>query len=285
MSGCCGSFVPPMAGSGGGGGGGGDGITIENDGVALPGTYTTLNFIGDVVAEDAGGGVADIYVNDPTRIIEYFDDFLSDRLSFFSVAGGGSNGGGGSDMGSNGPGTYTQTVTAVADGARIVCARASGSAAVVFFGGGVVKWAWRHQIPTLSDGTNRIVLRAGMFDGAVGADASDGVYLEYDLATHGNHNYWLCAANNSSRTKRDTGIAAVAGSNRTAIITVNAAGTLASVTIDGVPGALTVAADIPTTSARNTFAANIQTIKSLGSGALTTIHDYYKFRQIFTTPR
>ncbi len=62
MSGCCDSFVP--GGSGGGGGGGGiDGIGVEDEGIALPGVFVTLNFIGDVVATDGGGGTANITVS------------------------------------------------------------------------------------------------------------------------------------------------------------------------------------------------------------------------------
>jgi hypothetical protein len=39
------------------------GLAVENEGVALPGAYTTLNFIGaGVTATDAGGGVANITI-------------------------------------------------------------------------------------------------------------------------------------------------------------------------------------------------------------------------------
>jgi hypothetical protein len=233
--------------------------------------------------DDAGGGSSPVVISEQ---ITYADDFLSDRLSFLSVAGGGTNGGGGSDMGNNHPGTYTQTVTAAGvDAARIVAARAAGTAAAIFFGGGLVTWQTSHQIPTRSNGVDNIVVRVGMHDANTINDATDGVYLEYDFATHGNHNYWLCAANNSARTKVDTNIAVTAGANRRIVIVVNAAGTLVTAAIDGVASSNTVAANIPVTAARNTYAGNLQAFKQLGAGALTVIHDYYSFNQVFTTPR
>lgn len=215
----------------------------------------------------------------------YFDDFLTDRLSTFATGGAGTNAGGGSDLGNNHPGTNTQTVTVAAvDVARIIAQRAAAGAAV-FFGGGPVLWETIHEIPVLSDGVNRITLRVGMHDAVATGDVTDGVYLEYDLAANGNQNYWLCAANNSVRTKVDTGIVAVAAGIRKARIFVNAGGTSATCTIDGVAGAAAVAANIPTTAARNTFVGQLQLVKSLGAGALSVIHDYYYFRQIFTVAR
>lgn len=44
------------------GGGGGGSITVQDDGVTVVAPATTLNFTGDVVVTDAGGGVADIAI-------------------------------------------------------------------------------------------------------------------------------------------------------------------------------------------------------------------------------
>jgi len=206
-------------------------------------------------------------------------------LSFFIATGGGTNTAG-SALGNGHPGTITQSVATLAvDGAAVVCAGASGTAGVIFFGGGVVTWEAIHNIPTLSDGVDRIDLRVGMHDGAGVAQPTDGVYLEYSLALNASQNYFLCAASGGVRTKTDTGIIAVAGSTRKAIITVNAAGTSVTVTIDGVAGAAAVVANIPTAVGNNTFAANLQLVKALGAAARTVIHDYYNLTQTFTVAR
>jgi hypothetical protein len=267
-----------------------NGITVENQGADIGGNpHQILNFVGaGVTASDAGGGVATITIpgGEPiASVTTTFDDFLDDRRSFLSVAGGGAIGGGGSDMGNNAPGTYTQTVTAAStDVARILAARGDGATASLYFGGGVVVWENRHQIPTLSGGAQRIDLRVGMHDGLIGAP-TNGVWIEYSLALNGSQNYFLCAASAGVTTKVDTGIAAIAGANRKVRITVNAAGSSASVTIDGVAGAAPVAANIPVIAANNTFAANLQVVKALGATDLTVIHDYYWIQQTFTTPR
>lgn len=46
----------------GSGGGGGGSIDVQQDGVDVVNPATTLNFTGDVVVTDAGGGVADIAI-------------------------------------------------------------------------------------------------------------------------------------------------------------------------------------------------------------------------------
>lgn len=215
----------------------------------------------------------------------YEDDFLTDRLSFFAATGGGFAVGG-SAMGAGCPGTYTQTVTAAGvDAHGIIGGLANGTVGVVFFGGGLVTWENGHNIPVLSTGAQRLDLRVGMHDGDDVSEPTDGCYLEYSLALNGSQNYFLCAANNSVKTKTDTGIIAVAGANRHVILTVNALGTSLTATVDGVAATAPVIANIPITAARNTYIANLQAVKALGATALSVIQDYWSFSQVLTTPR
>lgn len=186
-------------------------------------------------------------------------------------------------MGDSSPGVYTSTVTATGDATRLQ----SGTNATntLYFGGGEVVWDNIHNIPVLSNGVNNLVLRIGMGDTGTASDNTDGFYLEYDFATYADHNYRLCAASNANRTKVDTGIVAVAGANRHVRLTMNAAGTSGTCTIDGVAGAGAVTSNIPVGSARAFRCCNIQAAKQLGAGAMSVLHDMWRIRQVFTTPR
>lgn len=65
-----------------GGGGGGGSIDVQQDGVDVVNPATTLNFTGDVVVTDAGGGTADIAIGGGRQTFRYTatgaegDDFV-----------------------------------------------------------------------------------------------------------------------------------------------------------------------------------------------------------------
>jgi hypothetical protein len=86
-------------GIGGSGGASGSSILVQDSGVALGGGYTTLNFIDDVSAVDAGSGVAEIQVNFPTPTIAIKDESSSlgdfEVLNFVGAAVTATDGGGG----------------------------------------------------------------------------------------------------------------------------------------------------------------------------------------------
>ena len=184
----------------------------------------------------------------------------------------------------NRPGVVEQQVlTAGVSATRI---SPEPTSALIFFGGGEFRWKNAHQIPVLSNGVENVTARIGAHDAAGVADVTDGVYFEYDLVANGNQNYWLCAANNSVRTKADTLVSAVAATWRTVQLVVNAAGTLVSGSIDGIAFAATVATNIPTALARATRTCSLQAVKQLGVAvSLTVQHDFYAYAQSFTVPR
>lgn len=211
------------------------------------------------------------------------DDFLGSELSTTSNVAGGTSAFGSALLGtSKHPGVMVQTVTAVGDGARVTLG--NGVNAGLFFGGGVYWTEFLGIVPTRSDGTNNIIIRCGWDDAAATTDVTDGVYLEYDFATHGDHNWRLCASSNSVRTKVDTGIALASGTAFRARLEVNAAASLVSATINGAASANTVGSNIPTTSARQTT-RSLKCQKQLGAGALTVAWDYHRQGGFFTTAR
>jgi len=214
---------------------------------------------------------------------EFIDDLVEEALSTLTNTGAGS-----AQtrmvLQNNRPGLVEQSVlTAGVSAARV---SPQPTSAPIFFGGGEFRFVSMHNIPVLSSGVENITVRIGAHDAAGVGDVVDGVYFEYDLAANGNNNYWLCASNNSVRTKADTGVIAQANVFRTVRFTVNAAGTLVTGSIDGVAFVATVAANIPTTLARATRPTSLQAVKQLGNAvALTVLHDLYGYAQQFTTAR
>lgn len=200
----------------------------------------------------------------------------------FNNVGAGSSGNGNAETAV--PGIRTFTVTAA--GVDAVYAAVSANQNSVLFGGGRIWSKTLFRIPTLSDATNNIVVRLGMGDATTFADHTDGVYLEYDLATHGDHKWRLCTANNGTRTKTDTGILAVASSTTMsrALIMVNADGTSVTARVDGVAAAAAVTTNIPTGVGRTTGPVWPMALKQLGAGALTFTLDAVGFKQVLTNP-
>jgi hypothetical protein len=60
-----------------------DAITVENDGVVI-GSFDTVNFVGDVLVTDAGGGKADITIPGTKQVFRYVA--TGAELATFSVA-------------------------------------------------------------------------------------------------------------------------------------------------------------------------------------------------------
>lgn len=207
------------------------------------------------------------------------DDFMNQLVSSFTVTATGTNG----TTGVAGrPGIVTQTVTAVGDAARVNLATPSTTGLLV--GGGIIDVNASVQVVQLSDGTDNLVVRVGLGDTAGATDIIDGCYLEYDFGTHGHHNWMLCTAANSARTKTTTGIAVNAGSYSRIHIRVNADASSVSCDVDGVAGASAVTTNIPTAASRTTT-LQMQTVKALGALARQAFIDYYDLVQTFTTAR
>jgi hypothetical protein len=177
-----------------------------------------------------------------------------------------------------------RTVGATAAGVDGAVVRTSAVGAVLLGAGRYVVRGGA-SLGALSDGTDRVVLRIGGGDATTFADNTDGVYLEYDLATYSDHNFRLCARSNGTSTKVDTGIAPVAGTYFNFEIRVNALGTLVTAEIDGVASANSVSSNIPSGAGRGFAPIHALWLKSLGSSLKTASLDWMSYYQVFSTAR
>jgi hypothetical protein len=135
----------------------------------------------------------------------------------------------------------------------------------IIFGEGVYIFETEIYIPTLSAVAEEYILRVGFGDTITGVDFVDGAYFEYDRLINVN---WLCAtANNSARTKADSGVAVGAAAWIRLKVVVNAAGTSVAFYINGTLVATNVL-NIPTGAGRGT-AHNLTIVKSAGVTART----------------
>lgn len=140
-------------------------------------------------------------------------------------------------------------------------------------GGGALTMECLFQLQTLTNAAFRI----GLGD-QTAADHNNGVYLEYNSGTSAN---WLIkTANGATRTTTTTSVAATASAWHKLVISINAAATSVSFTLDGTSlGSITT--NIPTT---NGIAPNLMA-DSLGATSTTFWVDYFNLYQRFTTSR
>ena len=118
----------------------------------------------------------------------------------------------------------------------------------LLFGTGERTYETDVSVPLLSTAIEEYILRMG-FQDAMGADAVDGVYFEYDRTV--NVNWLRCSADNSARTKTDTGVAVAAGAWIRLKIVVAANGLSAEFFINNVSVGTNVA-NIPIGAGRHT---------------------------------
>lgn len=160
------------------------------------------------------------------------------------------------------PGQVRLDVTAVADRVFVNPPGAGGGASNTGIrpGGGQITHTFRRVTSVVQDGANRWSFRAGFLDTA-GADATNGVYLEEDLAVHGDNFIRMCCAAAGVRTKTSTGVSwSVATEN--AGFVINAAGTSVQAVLDGVNIGAPVTTNIPAAAG---CVWSAQFIKTLGA--------------------
>jgi hypothetical protein len=120
-------------------------------------------------------------------------------------------------------------------------------------------WEAGAKCAHLGNATNQVIYRVGLGNSTAGGDHSDGVYFEYDYDTSAN--WYMCCANNSARTKTDTGIAATTGWV-SMMASYDATAGAVSFYLDGVLAG-TVSTNIPT--ARSTT-PSFQLVTGAGAG-------------------
>lgn len=157
----------------------------------------------------------------------------------------------------------------------------------IVVGGGEITFQCDVRVPTLSTGTDRFTIRAGLHD-TVTDDQSNGIYFLLDeggvsTGSTASGNWYFVTVTGSSRTFTDTGIASVANTFFNLKFVINAAGTSISVYVNHSLVA-TVTTNIPTGTPKPLFIANMIQ-KSIGTGGRQLDTDYIYFKQVFTTPR
>jgi len=153
------------------------------------------------------------------------------------------------------------------------------------FGAGTYTIESDIYISALSTATETYTIKFGFGDVYSGADFVDGAYFLYSDAGGGSPtpNWYKCTASNSTRTKTDTTIAAVAAAWTRLKIVVNADGTSVEYFINDVSAGV-VTTNIPTGSGRVT-GANLGIIKSAGTTAATIRSDWAWLHIDLTTSR
>jgi hypothetical protein len=146
-------------------------------------------------------------------------------------------------------------------------------------GAGAVQFVVKGSMSSLSDGTDTFIQRMGLMDD-VTAEPANGCYFRYTDSVNGGK--WECVTRKAGvETAADSGVTAVAGTERVWCILVDAAAANVYFYIDGAL-VQTIATNIPT--ARVGFAT--AAIRSAGTAAKNALSmDLIYARIDFTTPR
>lgn len=148
----------------------------------------------------------------------------------------------------------------------------------ILLGGGI--WALESvlYLPNLSDVSQEYDLRFGFGD-LQGGDHANGVYFEYDR--NNRTNWSRCAANASTYTRSDTGVAVAATSWTKLRLEINAAASSAEYFINGTSVG-TVTTNIPTT---NRVYPILHFVKSAGGTTRRVYVDCLDVHHVLTTAR
>jgi hypothetical protein len=155
---------------------------------------------------------------------------------------------------------------------------------LIAFGDGKCRIGWWVKTPSsLSDGTNKYTIRAGMMDSNADAD-NEGVYLKY---THDdNSGKWLGVSKKNSVAKQtlDTAVTVVASTWYFLEIEVNAAGTSVEYFVNGASKG-TITSSIPLISNGDALGVICYIMKAAGTSARVMSVDANYVDKTFTTAR
>ncbi len=152
----------------------------------------------------------------------------------------------------------------------------------VFMGGGVMSISWVFKITTLSNGTNRYIVYAGLGNSTSGnVQNINGVYFVYSDNINGGN--WVGrTANGGTRTNTNSSIPVTTGWHNATIV-VNAAGTSVEFFIDGVSLGLATTTNIPAVSTCPQFNIDGTVVGGIPAGAVAL--DLFYMSKTYTTPR
>ena len=147
-------------------------------------------------------------------------------------------------------------------------------------GGGVITINWVIHITTLSTGTNTYTFQFGLGDTITGGDQANGVYIQYSSGLNSGNWVGTCAAS-SSRTSVSSSTAVTTGWHNGQIV-INAAGTSASFTMDGVSLGSAVIANLPSVAV-SPFLIVVRTAGTIAANSVG--FDLFYLNQVLTTAR
>lgn len=220
------------------------------------------------------------------RVKNYFhayeDCITNINSSFFQFlqAGTGAGFGGISLSTNNACGICTMTSGSTATGRCSI--GSSNSLAIMRAGLGKLTFTTRFYIGTLSNGTDRYVLRMGFLDSFSGESVD---FIGFRYSDDLNSGKFQCVTrSNSSETATDSGITLAVNTWYTLEVVVNADGTSCEFFIDGASVG-TITTNIPSNSSR-LFSYGFYAQKTVGTTNITMAYiDYLEVLLEFTTPR
>lgn len=172
--------------------------------------------------------------------------------------------------------------TTTTGSASVYSKPSSGAASSVKLGLGRARFAAKHAVHTLSDGTNTYTTRLGFIDSNSG-ESTDGVFFRYTDGVNAGKWQAVCRSN-GTETTADTGITPVADTWHLFEIDVNADGTSVSFSIDSSVVA-TITTNIPTGAGRET-GYGAMALKSAGTTSTSGGYiDYMEIEYLFTSSR
>ena len=223
----------------------------------------------------------------PNATVNLFDDFIGcvpasgsipGQLDWFQNA---TNWNSGSPIEAGHPGMLQNSGLTTGVYALMFAAQSSAGNLTILLGGGAITLNWVFKIVNLSNSTNRYTLRLGFGDTNSNADQANGCYVEYsDNLNSGNWNFKT--ANASSRTTSNSSTAVTTGWHNVQI-SINAAASSVSFSMDGVSLGTAISTNIPTTNPVNIMATLIGVGGTTAAGSIFVDLMYYS--QTLTTPR
>ncbi len=252
---------------------------VTDAGTAIP-SSNILNVLGDDVINTSGSGNTIVIHNpNPSKVISDFNDFITGSGNLIGYPGVGL---------ASIPGTATNPgiVTFSGGGSNgIFMAGNYGSnpnADSFALGGGSLSLNWVFDLIALSTNTDTYTVFIGFMDAASVAGQvpiSDGVYFQYTNSVNGGNWQIVCTKGGVSTTANTITPAATGFHNYG--VSINAAGTSAAFTINGVAVANSpIASNIPT----NPISPAIYTLQSAGTVPDQEV-DLIYYTQILTVAR
>lgn len=187
------------------------------------------------------GAVVQI-IDDFIGVQDASDDFMSqigwDIINFTMTS---------TNLGDNGHPGFIGNQTNPTNGFRIIASQFDTNYMPIILGGGAITLNWVIKINTLAVSTN-YTLRVGFGDTvAVATDQANGLYFEYSN-TINSGNWVYKSANAGTRTTTNSAVAVTTGWHNL-LISINAAATSVSFSVDGVSLGAAITTNIPTTNA------------------------------------